>query len=72
MSEHVHFPDARRRLWLGYSILLKLAAEPDEDILDETELDEVNETVETPTTSKLSQQNYNPSKAEPESVVQAE
>lgn len=72
MSEHVHFPEARRRLWLGYSFLLKLAAEPDEDNLEETELDEVNETVETPRISKLSQQNNNSSKAEPESTVKAE
>jgi hypothetical protein len=43
MSEYVLLPEARRRLWLGYSILLKLAEEFDEDTLEETELREINE-----------------------------
>jgi phytoene/squalene synthetase len=64
-------PEARRCLWRGYSLLLRLAEEADENTLEETELDEANETVRTMKACRLTQPNNDSSEAKPEPVLRA-
>jgi hypothetical protein len=52
-------PEVRRRLWRGYSIFLKLAEEPEEDTLKETELCETIKSTRTTEANELTRLNDN-------------